>query len=64
MKLPLTPLTNCKCLDVVTRSSIRKTRKLAGINANANITHMAVNISIVILVWSSLSISIVVCGNG
>ncbi len=41
--LPLTPLTNCKCFDVVTRSSIKKTRKLAGINANANIIHIAVN---------------------
>jgi hypothetical protein len=30
-------------LDVVTRSSIRNTRKLAGINANANIIHIAVN---------------------
>jgi hypothetical protein len=43
--LPLIPLTNCKCFDVVTRSSIKKTRKLAGINANANITQIAVKSS-------------------
>jgi len=41
---------------VVTRSSIRKTRKLAGINANANIIQTAVKSSSAARLCKSLSI--------
>ena len=53
---PLRPVTNCKCFDTVIRSSIRKTRKLAGINANAYMRHIAVKISSPVRLNKSLSI--------
>lgn len=37
----LMPLTNCKCLLLETRSSIRKRTKLAGTKDMAKITQMA-----------------------
>jgi hypothetical protein len=43
---------------------MRKTRKLAGINANANIIQIAVNNSNAARVRKSLSICIELSGNG
>lgn len=49
------PLTNCRCLALLTRSSMRKSTKLAGTKDMAKITQMETSTSteVAILPWGS-----------